>query len=363
MLARALMALALCTLPGLALAANPCATGGRGIGGTGISGNGGIGGTGHEEDRGIGGTGHGEDRGIGGTGISDDRASGRRGIGGTGISDTGIIGTITGFASVCINGVEVHYDANTPIIIDGAAATAGDLKIGQVVAIAAEHKNGRLVAKKIAVHHAVSGPVSHIDHKTGMITVLGEQVRPAHKQDARHLRVGQPVAVSGLRRADGAIVASRIDIHPQTGHGAVTGALVGRVARIGRKGLVVGHTRVGAPPALRRGLRVGDRVRVSGAPSERGLRATKIQRQPRVPFDGAVARLSLEGFVARGRHGRALTVDGVRVTVAKNARIIGGKRADIRRAGRVLVSGRLTRNNRLLADVVRLPRTPDRAWR
>jgi hypothetical protein len=29
---------------------------------------------------------------------------------------------ITGFASICVNGVEVHYDANTPVSINGQPA-------------------------------------------------------------------------------------------------------------------------------------------------------------------------------------------------------------------------------------------------
>ena len=51
--------------------------------------------------------------GVGGTGA----VAGRPGLGGTGISEggiggTGIVGVITGFASICVNGVEVHFDAS-----------------------------------------------------------------------------------------------------------------------------------------------------------------------------------------------------------------------------------------------------------
>src|SRR2546422_4023925 len=52
--------------------------------------------------------------GIGGTGIGKD---GSGGIGGT-----GIVGVITGFASICVNGVEVHYDASPPVSADGRPA-------------------------------------------------------------------------------------------------------------------------------------------------------------------------------------------------------------------------------------------------
>ena len=58
--------------------------------------------------------------GIGGTGA----VAARPGLGGTGISEggiggTGIVGVITGFASICVNGVEVQFDASTPVMDNG----------------------------------------------------------------------------------------------------------------------------------------------------------------------------------------------------------------------------------------------------
>ena len=72
---------------------------GRGIGGTGFSGQDdgrGLGGTGRaatDEERGLGGTGHGPDD-------DDDR----------GIGGTGFIGPITGFGSICVNGERIRFD-------------------------------------------------------------------------------------------------------------------------------------------------------------------------------------------------------------------------------------------------------------
>jgi hypothetical protein len=100
---------------------------------------GGIGGTGARAEGGIGGTGARAEGGIGGTGA---RADG-------GVGGTGIVGTITGFASVCVNGLEVHYDANTPVTVDGRAAPAGELAIGQVVSAEAEVTQSGLRARGI----------------------------------------------------------------------------------------------------------------------------------------------------------------------------------------------------------------------
>ena len=110
----------LITLLSLSANANPCDDGG--IGGTGIPLSRGIGGTGitANTSAGIGGTGiSSAQAGIGGTGVTN------KGIGGTGleansgIGGTGIVGVITGFGSICVNGLELFYFTDTPVDLDG----------------------------------------------------------------------------------------------------------------------------------------------------------------------------------------------------------------------------------------------------
>ena len=81
--------------------------------------------------------------GIGGTGapalldnLPPESMVGRPGIGGTGaaeggIGGTGLIGVITGFASICVNGVEVFYDASTPVSADGLSMSLSTLAVGE----------------------------------------------------------------------------------------------------------------------------------------------------------------------------------------------------------------------------------------
>src|SRR5262249_41510449 len=92
-----------------------------GIGGTGIV-PGGTGGTGVDPG------------GTGGTGVDPG------GIGGTGQraeAEIGVLGVITGFGSICVNGIEVHYDANTHVALNGDLSSASALGIGQVVSVLA----------------------------------------------------------------------------------------------------------------------------------------------------------------------------------------------------------------------------------
>src|SRR5262245_45113002 len=67
------------------------------------------------------------------------------GVGGTGAPATlGVVGTITEFASVCVNGLEIHYDTATPVTVNGRPAAAGQLALGQVVAVEAAPDGERL---------------------------------------------------------------------------------------------------------------------------------------------------------------------------------------------------------------------------
>ncbi|MFA6489038.1 MAG: DUF5666 domain-containing protein, partial [Sideroxydans sp.] len=126
-----------------------------------------------------------EEGGIGGTGapLAISALENEGGIGGTGaqakggIGGTGIVGTITGFASVCINGLEVNYDDATRVSSNGQAAGIEKLAIGQVIAIdAMDAKNGML-AREIEILNAVEGPVTGLKVEGGLVEVMGQQVR------------------------------------------------------------------------------------------------------------------------------------------------------------------------------------------
>lgn len=170
-------------------------------------------------DRGIGGTGvrvaGGQDRGIGGTGVYADR-----GIGGTGVQaggHTGIVGVITGFASVCLAGQEVQYAPGQSVLVDGHAAGPEALRAGQVAAVEAVG-GPRPMAVTLMVRHEVSGRVEAIE-PSGALRVAGQVVRPPPVQAVVQAGVplsGAPVGswlmVSGFHLQDGSIAATRLDL-------------------------------------------------------------------------------------------------------------------------------------------------------
>lgn len=308
------------------LVAARCADGGSseptGIGGTGAHpGDSGIGGTGRGggDDDGIGGTGRSGDDGIGGTGRGGDDD----GIGGTGIhaeDATGVVGTITGFGSICVGGLELHYDATTPLRIDGQVGDVTRLAVGQVVEVVASGSGAELRAREIAVQHLVVGPVTGADAERGVLAVAGQTVELAGGDVAAH-PIGSVVRVSGMRRADGVVVASRV----------TSGSADERVRITGPLAVADGRLTVGGTPLATVGqaarLQVGEEVRVVGTWRDGAVRADSVHDLPGVAFAGRVARLDVEGF-ARVTPSGELWVGTVPIGPAADAPDVDQLRAD-----------------------------------
>jgi Domain of unknown function (DUF5666) len=219
----------------------------------------------------------GNDQGLGGTGIGrgDDQ----------GIGGTGIVGVIQRFGSIFVNGKRISYASDVAVRIDGEAASAKSLQIGQLARVLARPQaDGKLVTRRIDIVSEVRGPIESLG--TGEMTVLGQRVASASNESWR--RVGTNVAVFGLRRTDGVIVASLV-----VPHRAATSAVTGLLERDGN-GLRIGGMRLdGVDPAL-----VGKRVRVEGTAVPGLLRASHVRLDDLSDLSGA-SHLSIEAYVRR----------------------------------------------------------------
>jgi hypothetical protein len=142
-------------------------------------------------------------------------------VGGTGMraeGDVGIIGVITGFGSICVNGIEVQYEPNTPVSADGKPASPQSLALGQLVAVRAVGNGVQATARDIQILDAVVGRAAAVDPVSGALQIAGQRVQlAASTVIAPELvgdLVGQNVRVSGLWRADGALAATRVERAP-----------------------------------------------------------------------------------------------------------------------------------------------------
>lgn len=215
--------------------------------------------------------------GIGGTGIDGG------GIGGTGLrveTDVGILGVVSAFASICVNGVEVHYDAATSVSLNGEPVSPAQLALGQVVVVRATGSGMQARARSIDIVASAVGPVASVDAASGILQIQGRAVRvqPATVigegvGSMSDLRAGQMLRVSGLAAADGSLVATRIDAAPDAKPVLVARApdlgpgrfvVQGYVSDVEPEGVRVGGIAFQASPDIRRELQRDRLVRMVG---------------------------------------------------------------------------------------------------
>ena len=276
--------------------------------------------------------------GIGGTGKQDGRTPG---IGGTGqiagtspgIGGTGIIGTITGFGSIFVNGFEVEYVPDLPVTVKDRTVRPDALLIGQVVAVEADGSGNRLKARRLSVLHEVAGPIERVDPARRTAVVFGQRIEiPSgiissgngqRTLSINDLSVGDHIDVSGLRRANGVIAASRID---KTGPGEAA-VLRGRVTASSQSGFSVNGVHIEAPVANRPAtLSSGQDVLIIGTVRRGKLSARRINQLDARPFAGRIKRLSVEGYVRRAISG-GVAVGRLPITqLPARARIQAGER-------------------------------------
>lgn len=243
-------------------------------------------------DNGIGGTGYRPgDNGIGGTGYRP----GDNGIGGT-----GFVGVIRKFGSVYVNGQRIAYPDDAMIEIDGARVEARDMRIGQVARLVAERRGDGWTTSRIVIVSEVVGPVERVSGKR--VEVLGQRVQLPNRKIARALRLGDRIAIGGLRRPDQTIIASAIE-RRESGLDQIAGVL-----SRGNDGA----TRIGALPVAGVGEAPGgQRIVVRGGLENGVFVARETRRDADIAIAG-VKYVSIETWVSR-RDGSLETAGGLPV--------------------------------------------------
>lgn len=276
-------------------AANPCTTGGA---------------PSQRDGSGQGGTGlrpaDGDGSGQGGTGLIPGGDG--SGSGGTGLM-VEVEGVITGFASICVNGLELHYAPSIPVTLHGQAATPKELAVGLVVRALARGQGDQLAVQRVQVRHLLVATIQGIDpgelHAQGRtISLSPDAVLPSG------LVPGAKVAVSGFVGTHGHAVATRLDVVP----GDTPDSLTGEVTRDARGELSVdGVVLEGHLPKLV----PGDTVRAEGRFAQGRMYITRVEREARVmPVDRVVIQGSIRHTDKSG-----LSIGGQRFLVDPQTRV------------------------------------------
>lgn len=247
------------------------------------------------------------DQGIGGTGATPPPTEDSdRGIGGT-----GVIGTIHKFGSIYVNDLRIAYPPDAEVRIDGRPGALSDLKIGQVIRLAAKGKTGALSTRRINVTHEVVGPIEKTGPKE--FTVLGQTISTEALQ-GRTFATGENVAVSGLRRNDGTIIASLVEPRP-----GAPSRVAGPVTRASDGSLRVGALPlVGADPAL-----VGHRAVFDGRQQGDVFAVTRSTSEVALLPRG-VRALSIESYIER-REGALALGSGFAISETRGIEVPAGQ--------------------------------------
>ena len=141
--------------------------------------------------------------------------------GGGGIGGTGI-GTVSGFGSVFVNGIE-WFTEGAEVIVGGESATEADLRLGMLIRVDGKYrKDGTTgVARSVVFESAVQGPVDAVtatSATTNEVEILGRTVVLEQGYTVfddsdpgfgfGSVAVGDVLAVSGHVAGDGAILAT-----------------------------------------------------------------------------------------------------------------------------------------------------------
>ena len=137
-----------------------------------------------------------EDFGIGGTGIIANADSGQ-----------GLIGRITGYGSIFVNGIEVELDSRTEITVNDVSVADHDFSIGEVVEVLTVDSRKHTSAARINVRHEVIGRIA--ESSEGHLVIEGERIKLPEASD-RQYSAGEWVAVSGFRDHRGQVHASLV---------------------------------------------------------------------------------------------------------------------------------------------------------
>jgi len=137
--------------------------------------------------------------------------TGNKVIGDDGFGGTGIVGTITAFGSIWVNGVEVEYDQSTPIK-SNISKDRVRLKIGQQVSLETKANTKMAIAEHISVYYPLAGKISSIVNN---IITINKQTVYINKQtlfdEKLILQKGNYIAINALPNDKGGWDATRIN--------------------------------------------------------------------------------------------------------------------------------------------------------
>lgn len=289
------------------------------------------------------------------------------GIGGTGISS----GSITGFGSIFVNGVQYDVD-NAAFMRNGEVASGQDaFSVGEFVTVMGQVNNDGLsgVATEVRFGALLQGVVTAVSGDGVSLEVLGQTVRISPLtvfhgfQQLQDLRLGNMLEISGVNDAQQAIFASSIRLVADSYSEGMTLQLSGKVVEVDpfNQRLQIGNLSVDYASASIQGLparepEIGQYLTVSTqtALQEQALHALSLQLQPNALSVVNIAKIEVEGVITRFNSSSNFAVNGIDVLSNSKTEFEYGKASDLALNAFVEVEGSVDSQGVLLAAEIKI---------
>lgn len=290
-------------------------------------------------------------------------------------------GTIDGFGSVIVNGLEFHSD-KARIQINGQAASELDLHAGYQVSISGTLRTGSTGstgssgssgsgnqgdAESVDFRPDLVGVISQIDTSNQTLVALGQSVQvklqtlfdPAiNPNNLNGLALGQRILVSGLLAPDGSLQATRIELSNQSQE-----QLSGLISDLTASSFKFHQLSVDFTSASFNGLtaaelRNGLAINVLGSLSGDTLVASRISPLHTTASDSY--SLHLEGLVTRFVSAADFDLAGRPCTAGGSTQVENGQLTNLALGAALEVSGTLDSQGRLQVQQLRFDTASNR---
>ena len=205
-----------------------------------------------------------------------------------GIGGTGIVGLVTGFGSLIVNGIIVDTTGATQYSTALGFTSASSVRVGDSLTIEATTRGGRLEAKRVHLTHPLVGQVQSVSADGTTLWINGVQVQ-LEPQIRGLAATGDRLRVSGLWRGN-AVVASRL-AKDTSGTDVIAGEAIGT----GMRARIGGSPIVASP--IMSNLRNGRYATAIGTFDGKQMNATRVVGERFVGAAGDLRQLSIEGYL------------------------------------------------------------------
>lgn len=275
-------------------------------------------------------------------------------------------GTVNGFGSVIVNGVE-YQTGTASFTINGSPGSQNQLQVGQVVTINwSTNGSGTYTAQVVNYDSDIIGPIAigSIDLVARTFVVLGQTVivdsatsfdPEIVPNSLEGLQAGNIVEISGLVDGSGNIRATRVDKLSAGGDFKVRGVVqnLANDDTFTINQLAVDYSAVVNPPLIAN----GDLVEVEGSTFNLGgaLVATELSKEDQgLPGGDDGDGGELEGYVTAYTSATDFKVSGVPVTTTLQTVVENGTLNDIALNVKLEVEGDIDANGVLVASKISL---------